>query len=149
MKYIQPELYNEIISNIPICCVDVVIMYNSQVLLVKRKDEPCKDQWWIPGGRLLKNEELRDCAIRKAYEEVGLKCFVGPMIHTEETIFKTGPNNIPVHSVNICFMVFPYMDKELKVVLDSHGYDYKWIDGIELNCYHPYVNNCLKKAGLL
>ena len=42
------------------------------VLLVKRSDYPFKDQWSLPGGFLLQNETLEECAIRKTFEKTGV-----------------------------------------------------------------------------
>lgn len=43
-----------------------------QVLLIKRDDHPCKENWAIPGGFVDINESLADGAIRKLKEETGI-----------------------------------------------------------------------------
>ncbi len=65
---IPEEEYKKILENMPICCVNLVIAHNNKVLLIRRKNEPEKNKWWIPGGRIYKNEKLKDAAIRKAKE---------------------------------------------------------------------------------
>jgi colanic acid biosynthesis protein WcaH len=81
------ELYRRILETMPIPCVAIAIVAGGSVLLVMRKDPPARGQWWLPGGRVLKGEMMRDAALRKAHEEVGIECHVGPIIHTAETIF--------------------------------------------------------------
>jgi 8-oxo-dGTP diphosphatase len=44
-----------------------------KVLLVKRKYDPYKDKWAIPGGFVRTNESLEDAAKRELEEETGLK----------------------------------------------------------------------------
>ncbi len=83
---------------------------------------------------------MRQTAKRKALEEVGIECHVGPIVHTAETIFPDGPNGIPVHSINSCFMLYPV--GEFTVKLDSHHSDYRWINYV-IDGLHPYVTNCL------
>jgi colanic acid biosynthesis protein WcaH len=132
----------------PIACVDVAIIINGKVLLVKRNNEPAKDEYWLPGGRIYKNETMIDCAKRKAIEEVGIECNVGNLIHTGETIFNTGPFDIPVHTVNFCFIMFPTYDR-IEFKLDEYHSDYKLIDKItpDLNqC--DYFQKCLNLIGL-
>jgi colanic acid biosynthesis protein WcaH len=148
-KHNIPEnLYNEILRSIPIPCVDIVIVSNGCALLIKRKEPPAKGQWWIPGGRVLKGETLKEAARRKAVEEVGVDCHVGPIIETSETIFPDGPSDIPIHSVNSCFLLYPIEDSsKIRVSLDEHHDDWKWINVIPEGL-HPYVMRCLREAGL-
>lgn len=42
------------------------------VLLVKRANEPFKDEWALPGGFLEENETLEQCASRELKEETGI-----------------------------------------------------------------------------
>ncbi len=137
---IPQDLYNEIISLIPIVCVDVAIVYNNKILLIKRRDEPAKGEWWLPGGRLHKGETLEDCALRKAKEETGLYCEVGPMTYDASTDFGT------VHSVNFVYLLFASDDN---VKLDDTCLDYKWISErqeFSFFDYKEYVHNCILRA---
>ena len=145
-KHIPQELYNEIIRNVPIACVDVVIIHSTEALLVKRKDPPANGKWWVPGGRVFKGELMSEAAKRKCSEEVGLDCRIGPIIHTAETIFGDGPCGIPVHSINACFLAYPEYGYD--PILDGHHKDYFWISSIkDKRNLHPYVIDCLKAAG--
>lgn len=89
---------------------------------------------------------MKQTAKRKALEEVGIKCHVGPIIHTAETIFPNGPNGIPVHSINSCFMSYP-VDSSFVVKLDEHHSDYDWVSYIP-DSLHPYVKQCLLNTGI-
>ncbi|HFC11819.1 MAG TPA: NUDIX domain-containing protein [Anaerolineae bacterium] len=146
MSYIPQSLYDQILQNIPIACVDIAIVAKGRVLLVLRDDAPAKGEWWVPGGRVLKGEMMRETAARKAREEVGINCHVGPIVHTAETIFPDGPSGIPVHSINSCFFLYP-QDSDFSAELDNHHTAYKWVDTIDPTL-HPYVQNCLLGAGL-
>lgn len=145
-SFIPPDLYNQILTYLPIACVDIAIVSKGSILLVKRNDMPVKGEWWLPGGRVYKYETMRQTAKRKAIEEVGLHCHIGPIIHTAETIFEDGPSGIPVHSINSCFMLYP-VNSISKVRIDSHHSDFDWFDFIASDL-HPYVKVCLSKAGL-
>ena len=118
-KFIPWELYRQILETMPIPCVDIAIVANGTVLLVQRTDAPAKGQWWLPGGRVLKGEMMKDAAIRKAREEVGIECHVTSIIHTAETIFPDGPDGIPVHSINCCFFLYP-VSADFRISLDTH-----------------------------
>ena len=38
--------YDNILSLMPVVCVDCVIEYNSKILVIRRKQEPAAGQWW-------------------------------------------------------------------------------------------------------
>lgn len=132
---IPQEQYNEIIKNIPIICVDVVIVHDNKVLLIKRSQKPCKDSWWIVGGRLFKDEQIASCAIRKAKEEVGLHCHISKFLGVAETKFPE------VHSVNFVYKLDVIGDP--KVILDNTSSDYMWVGNTKNLNLHTYVENVL------
>ena len=144
--YIPDALFHQILAHVPIACVDVAIVARGAVLLVKRGDHPAKGEWWVPGGRVLKGERMKDAALRKARDEVGIECHLGPIVHTAETIFPDGPNGIPVHSINSCFLLYP-VHPDFNPVLDDHHEEYQWVDHIP-GGLHAYVEQCLLGAGL-
>jgi colanic acid biosynthesis protein WcaH len=144
--FIPDDLYQQILESVPIACVDVAIVSGGKVLLVRRKDDPAKGQWWIPGGRVHKGEKLVEAARRKALDEVGIACHVGPIIHTDETIFPDGPYGVAIHSINTCFFLYPESNAA-SIQLDTHHEDAKWVETIDPGL-HPYVRLCLAGAGL-
>jgi len=144
--FIPEKIYQQILENVPIACVDIAIVARGEVLLVQREDPPAIGQWWVPGGRVLKGEMMRETALRKARDEVGIECHIGPIVHTAETIFPDGPHGIAVHSVNSCFFVYP-SHKDFEVKLDDHHAGHRWVHKVDKEL-HPYVQRCLQGAGL-
>lgn len=116
--------YLKILEIMPIVCVDLIIVHQDKYLLVKRKNPPAKDLWWFVGGRLVKNETLSNAAMRKAKEEVGLEVTPRRIVNVVETIFDDGPEGIPVHSVNICYLCVAH-GSEVKLDLDHDKY--RWV----------------------
>lgn len=61
----------------PMVTVDAVVFTffrgKAKVLLIKRKNEPFKDKWALPGGFIEIDEELEDAVARELKEETGLE----------------------------------------------------------------------------
>ena len=64
-------------QNIQVAVDAIVFGYNKEegvlVLLIKRKYEPFKGEWAIPGGFVLDNESLEDAVERELLEETGVR----------------------------------------------------------------------------
>lgn len=124
MNLIPQDIYNQFLENMPIVCIDILIWHNCNYLLVRRKNEPAKSQLWFPGGRLFKGETLEQAALRIAKSEVGLDCSIRKNLGVYETIFPSGPNNIPVHSINVCYLLHA---SSSRVWLDGNHSEHIWV----------------------
>ena len=121
---IEYKKYQWIKDNMPIPCVDLLVVNNAGAyFLVKRKNHPLKNKWWIPGGRVLKNETLQNAAHRKAKEELGFDVNVLSCVGYYEDFYKV-PKNKVVHTISIVFVVSPV--ENFKIKLDSQSSDWKW-----------------------
>lgn len=94
-------------QSVPVLCVDILLSYNKQFLLIKRKEEPLKDQFWVIGGRVHKNENVIDAARRKVMEETNLEPYYMKMIGIYDDQYEEGSSlgkfDSPYHTVAIVF----------------------------------------------
>jgi 8-oxo-dGTP diphosphatase len=56
----------------PVPSVDIILQKGSEILLVKRKNEPFKDHLALPGGFVNEAESVESAAMREAFEEISL-----------------------------------------------------------------------------
>ena len=63
--FVPEERYREIIESVPIVCVDIIVKARQGFLLVKRKNAPLKDEFWVIGGRIFLGEKPVTAALRK------------------------------------------------------------------------------------
>jgi 8-oxo-dGTP diphosphatase len=52
--------------------VDAVIIYNNGIVLIRRKNEPFKGHYALPGGFVEYGERVEEALVREAKEETGL-----------------------------------------------------------------------------
>lgn len=123
-RKIPVSLYKKIVDKMPILCVDMIVRHKGKFLLVKRKNEPLKGKFWVPGGRILKGENLEAAVTRKAKEELGIDVKIVKFVGVFNKVFyknkygsKTG-----FHGLSVVFLVEPL---SLKIKLDGQSSDWK------------------------
>lgn len=70
--------------------VGAVVFHNDAVLLVKRKNPPCANEWAIPGGRIKPGESLQQAAEREILGETGVHIQAGQPVYAFDLIEKRG-----------------------------------------------------------
>lgn len=67
------EEYLHVIKHTQLVSVDLIILdQENNVLLGLRENEPAKNTWFVPGGRIFKNENLKEALERVSQKELGL-----------------------------------------------------------------------------
>jgi len=134
---IESELYDEIKKQMPLSCVDLLVTHNGSLLLMLRNNEPAKDLWFTPGGRIFKGETLEQAVKRVLHEETGLH-------PTSITQISTMSHMWPeVHTVTTIYRVEVDTDK---VKPDQQHRDYRWINTME-DDLHPYLAEMIENSG--
>jgi len=72
-KFAPREVFDQILEWSVIPTFDLVIEYEGSIIMVKRKLAPYKDQWALPGLRMLKGESIDNTLVRIAKNEFSLK----------------------------------------------------------------------------
>ncbi|MBN1636218.1 MAG: NUDIX hydrolase [Deltaproteobacteria bacterium] len=90
--------------DLPRAAVGAVVVKNGNVLLVKRKAEPDKNLWAIPGGKIKLGETLQDAAQREVLEETGVSIKVLGPIFAFDVIERDTVGNVRFHYVIVDFL---------------------------------------------
>ena len=88
-------------KSLPVLGVGAIVFKDNAVLLVKRKNPPCQDEWAIPGGKVKPGETLQQAAEREVLEETGIQVKAQDSVYSFELIEKDRDNNILFHYVII------------------------------------------------
>jgi colanic acid biosynthesis protein WcaH len=71
--FLSPELFGVVISSTPLIAIDLIVKSpGEQFLLGKRLNKPAQGFWFVPGGRIRKNETIEKAFFRICQEEIGL-----------------------------------------------------------------------------
>jgi|SRR3989344_4743005 len=141
------EHYRQLMEDSPLPTVDIIFFdqQRSKTLLGRRTNEPYAGQWYSFGGRLYKNEEFADAAVRIAKQEVGLSLTKAD-VKQAGVINEINPSSIfegiNYHAVNIYFAC---VIDERPLSLDAQHSEAKWIDAHDTT-FHPYVRAKIEGA---
>lgn len=145
-EHVPDDLFAEFTARMPEACVEVVLDHDGGVLVAKRTNEPAKGEWFWPGSRLYKGEELDDAARRVAREELGIEVEIKELLGVYSHFWETSalPGSPTRHTVNVVYRVGA-CDPEFEIDLDEQHSEYRFLTGAESGL-HPYVERYL--AGL-
>jgi colanic acid biosynthesis protein WcaH len=86
--FLDKQTFSTVIASTPLVSIDLVVKNNRwQTLLGQRLNRPAKGFWFVPGGRILKNEALATAFKRLTLDELGDEfnieqaCLLGPYDH--------------------------------------------------------------------
>lgn len=84
----------------PLLTVDIIIEYQNKIVLIRRKNDPFKGHYALPGGFVDVGEVVEDAAIREAKEETGLDIEIKGLVG----IYSDRARDPRGHTVSICYV---------------------------------------------
>jgi len=89
----------------PVVGVGAVVICDGKILLEKRKNDPGKGKWSIPGGLVELGENVEQTVIREVKEETGLEVEKPEHIDVVGNVIKDENGEIKYHFVIIDYFV--------------------------------------------
>ena len=108
----------------PLVGVGALIYSGGKVLLIKRRFEPNKDRWSLPGGSLETGETLEEGCRREVMEELGLKLGALELFQVSEEIIPDGRGRTRFHFVLVDFLAKPLGKR---VTLNEESEEFRWV----------------------
>jgi len=70
---LSEQLFKTIVQHTPLIAIDLIARnHNNEVLLGERLNRPAQGYWFVPGGRILKDELIPDAFARITQNELGV-----------------------------------------------------------------------------
>lgn len=149
LKYgiIGKKLYKDIVSTMPIPCVDLLLVHKNNFLLGLRKNKPLKNEWCFSGGRILKEESFNEAIYRKLKDETGLNKKVVRSINlltVKDVFYPDSEFGSSMHNINLLYKIQIRSSDNLKP--DNQHRELRWFSRIDKK-WPSYVKFGLKLAG--
>ena len=87
-SWLDKESFRQIVASAPLISIDLIVRNDAgQVLLGQRLNRPAQGYWFVPGGRVRKDERLAAAFERLTEGELGIRLpitsadFLGPFEH--------------------------------------------------------------------
>lgn len=100
------DLFLTVVGATPLVSIDLVIRNaEGQVLLGRRKNRPARGYWFVPGGRIFKNERVEQAMRRISQAEIGVAIDDANLLGVFDHIY---PDNFWGEEVNTHYVVLGY-----------------------------------------
>ena len=146
--FLDKETFSIVIESTPLVSIDLVIKnQKGQALLGQRLNRPAKGSWFVPGGRILKDESLAAAFKRLTIEELGQAfsveqaALLGPFDHFyNDNVFG---ETFSTHYVAIAYVLTLDAELEQLPLNVQHG-SYQWFninDLLQSDNVHQHTKN--------
>lgn len=133
--FLDKETFRTVVRSAPLVSIDLVVINSQgQVLLGQRTNPPAQGFWFVPGGRILKNEPIAEAFLRLSKIELGLACDLGDaeFLGVYEHFYT---DNFSGTDFSTHYVVLGYRlvhDLDLNSLPDAQHHSYRWFDVAEL-----------------
>lgn len=148
--FLDNATFSTVLTGTPLVSLDLIVQSaDGSVLLGQRVNRPAKGYWFVPGGRILKNESLAAAFERLTVNELGQRFaitsanLIGPYDHFySDSVFGETPST---HYVAIAYLiVVPHL---ANLPREQHS-AYRWFKVDELlsqSDVHPHTKKYFSK----
>lgn len=144
MPHLPLDVFKQVVKNAPLISIDLIIKNNAgQVLLGKRNNRPAQGYWFVPGGRIVKDETFHNAFSRLTQIEIGKAyslsnaTFLGPYEHLYSD--NVSGEDFTTHYVVLAYLIT--FNGDLSDLPEEQHNDYRWWDVKTLLASNNVHNN--------
>jgi colanic acid biosynthesis protein WcaH len=150
--FLEDGHFAQVVKYAPLISIDLVVKNRrGEVLLGRRTNEPAQGYWFVPGGRIYKNENIADAFRRIVSSETGHDfsveeaVFLGVYEHFYSNSFVSP--DISTHYVVLCYELT--FDFSIELLPRAQHNDYKIVPIealLQESSVHPNVKLYFKES---
>ena len=130
--FLDKQIFTTVIDTTPLVSIDLIIINEkNEVLLGQRLNRPAKSFWFVPGGRIVKNEAIANAFKRLTLAELGTEYLIenasllGPYDHFyTDSVFN---ENISTHYVAIAYILNVNSNELNNLPIAQQHSNYSWL----------------------
>jgi len=125
-------MLNRLYPEQPLVGIGAIIICNGKILLEKRKGEPGRDKWTVPGGLVELGESAEQTVMREVKEETNLEVEQPELVDVVNSVTTDENGKIKYHFVIVDYFV-KLKGGTLKVADDAA--ELRWVEFSEVEKY--------------
>lgn len=116
----------------PFVSVAVAVRDGDRLLITRRKNEPRRGRWALPGGVIEVGETVREAAVRELQEECGIEIQPLRVVDVADRVFRDEEGRVQYHYV-LVVLLSKYLSGEVKSSSDIDAAE--WVQEENLDGY--------------
>jgi colanic acid biosynthesis protein WcaH len=137
---LNEDTFLEVVRHAPLVSIDLIVESpEGRILLGHRLNAPARGFWFVPGGRIYKNETLAAALARISLIELGCEYALSTAVplgcyeHFYQDNFSTTPD-ISTHYVVLAYQLTlnQLSDAQMTMLPDSQHDNYRWFERAEI-----------------
>jgi colanic acid biosynthesis protein WcaH len=143
-ELLDEQIFEQVVRSAPLCSIDLIVRDPDACTLVGlRLGEPAKDCYFVPGGRIRKNERVADAFRRILVEETSIESKISDASYLGvfEHFYSTNRFGKPGFGTHyICHAYGLALNDRPAVTIDGQHSELIWASPAELSKLnlHPY-----------
>ena len=144
---LDTNTFKAVIESTPLVSIDLCVIWNGQILLGKRNNEPLKGRWFTPGGRIHKNKTWQGVLLGIAEVELGLSKIAIEEFELMGIWDHFYSNSALDQSTSTHYVNLPHyaeFKSKPQIIMDDQHVEVDWFElSLVANDekFHPYIRN--------
>lgn len=130
--FLSRDDFAHVVRHTPLISIDLIVRDESERVLVGlRRNRPAQGFWFVPGGRIFKDERIDDAFLRVSQAELGLAIprSEASQLGVYEHLYDDNALEIPDMSTHYLVVAYQlHVDAASLVLPDGQHEQFRWMD---------------------